>query len=110
MSTSTSTSATEFLAFVEREANLAPPHAERAVQATLETLGERISSGEADDLAAELPEPLRDWVRSEGNAEASTGVRARPFATLRETVSEKELSDTVAQLPDDYRALLARAE
>ena len=67
---STSMNATEFLAFVQREADLAPPHAERAVQATLETLGERISGGESDDVAAELPEPLRDWVRSEGNAEA----------------------------------------
>jgi uncharacterized protein (DUF2267 family) len=30
------------------------------------------------------------------------------FATLREALSDKEFSDTVVQLPDDYSALLAR--
>jgi uncharacterized protein (DUF2267 family) len=67
---STSMDVTEFLALVEQEGDLDPPEAVRAVQATLETLGERISGGESDDLAAELPEPLRHLVRSDGNAEA----------------------------------------
>jgi uncharacterized protein (DUF2267 family) len=65
---STSMNAIEFLAFVEREADLAPPNPVRAVQATLATLGERISGGESDDVAAELPESLRHLVRNEGNA------------------------------------------
>ena len=127
---STSMNVTEFLEFVEREADLAPPHAERAVQATLETLGERISSGESDDLAAELPEPLRDWVRSEGNAEAldfgeflrrvaerertdggSAQRLARAvFAALGRTVSVAELSDMASELPKDFEPLLAAAQ
>jgi hypothetical protein len=60
---STSMNATEFLAFVEREADVA------------------------------LPTPCGPCRR-----------RSRRSASG----SRKEFSDTVAQLPDDYRALLAR--
>jgi uncharacterized protein (DUF2267 family) len=126
----TSMDVTEFLEFVEREADLAPPDAERAVQATLETLGERISGGESDDLAAELPEPLRHLVRSQGNAEAldvdeflrrvaerertdvasaKRHVRA-VFAALGRTVSVAELSDMASELPKDFEPLLAAAQ
>ena len=57
-----SLNATEFLEVVEREADVAPPDAMRAVHATLETLGERISGGEAHDLAGQLPPELRQLV------------------------------------------------
>lgn len=127
---STSLNVTEFLAFVESEADLAPPDAWRAVQATLETLGERISSGESDDLAAELPQPLDELVHNEGNAEAldfdeflrrvaereradvasaERHVRA-VFAALARTVSVDELTDMASELPKDFDPLLAAAQ
>jgi uncharacterized protein (DUF2267 family) len=107
--------------------------AERALDAVLETLGERISGGEVDDLAAELPEPLRQPLK---RGDAASNGAARPlslqeflrhvaeregvtpdqaqqharavFLTLRESVSEKEFSDMAAQLPDEYTVLMAR--
>lgn len=127
---STSMDATEFIAFVEREADLAPPDAARAVQATLATLGERISGGQSDDLAAELPEPLRHLVRNDGNAaaldfdeflrrvaerertdvaSAKRHVRA-VFAALGRTVSVAELNDTASELPKEFEPLLAAAQ
>src|SRR5205823_4738114 len=42
---------------------------ERAVRATLVMLGTRIDPGEADDLAAQLPDSLGACVRHEGDAE-----------------------------------------
>jgi uncharacterized protein (DUF2267 family) len=127
---STSMNVTEFLALVEREADLAPPDAARAVEATLETLGERISGGESDDIAAELPAPLRHLVRSEGNAEAfdldeflrrvaereSTDVASAKrhvrvvFAALARTVSVAEMSDMASELPKEFEPLLAAAQ
>ena len=51
-----------FIATVEREADVPHDQAERAVTATLETLGERISGGEAHDLAGQLPPELQRLV------------------------------------------------
>jgi uncharacterized protein (DUF2267 family) len=39
-------------------------HAERAVRATLETLGERLTAGAATNLAAQLPVELGDHLRA----------------------------------------------
>lgn len=50
----------EFIEQVKSEAALASQkEAEKATQATLETLGERISKTEREDLASELPPKLR---------------------------------------------------
>jgi uncharacterized protein (DUF2267 family) len=103
-------------------------------EAVLETLAERISGGEVEDLAAQLPVELRPALER-GNAlshgaarrmsldefvtrvaeregvtpdEARDHVRA-VFLTLREAVSEKEIADLEAQLPKEYAAVLARA-
>jgi uncharacterized protein (DUF2267 family) len=122
-----------FITTVERETDASREEAERATRATLETLAERISGGEVDDLARELPPELHaplergkaqsnatarpmsldDFVRGiaerEGVTPAEAAEHARAvFATLREAVSEKEFADVAAQLPDDYRSLLAR--
>jgi uncharacterized protein (DUF2267 family) len=125
--------AAEFAESVARKANLNRSEAARATRAVLETLGERISAGQARDLAAVLPTQLRQPLER-GNA-ASNGV-ARPLsldefvarvaeregvpaqqareqaravlATLRESVGGKEFQDTVAQLPRDYTAILPR--
>jgi uncharacterized protein (DUF2267 family) len=122
--------------FVERvadRAGISEDGARRAVEAVLETLGERISGGEVDDLAASLPEefhePLRrgnelsngaarrmsldEFVRRIAEREGTTPDEAQEqaravFATLREAVPEREFDDVVAQLPRDYAALTAR--
>ncbi|GAA5197755.1 hypothetical protein GCM10023322_69650 [Rugosimonospora acidiphila] len=92
-------------------------------RATLVTLSERISGGEASDLAEQLPPRLRDWMLPTAeNAERfglaefmrRVGVhaelppdRAQPgvaavLATLREAVDGKDFADTLTQLPKEY--------
>jgi uncharacterized protein (DUF2267 family) len=123
-----------FIERVAERAGLAPDAALRASDAALETLAERISGGEVEDLLAQLPpefhEPLRrgdalsngaarkmtleQFVRRvaerEGVApdEARTHTRA-VLATLREAVTPKEWFDMTSQLPQDYTVVLARA-
>jgi uncharacterized protein (DUF2267 family) len=120
---------------VGRRADLDRLGAERATDAVLEALGERISRGEAEDLARELPRALHppldrgeietggearhmsleeflDWVATleptPVTRDAATVHAEAVFATLREAVSEKELSDLTAQLGDAYAPLFAR--
>jgi uncharacterized protein (DUF2267 family) len=54
----------EFIGAVQHRARLASRgEAERAVRATLETLGERIPEGLADKLAAQLPHEVGEHLR-----------------------------------------------
>jgi uncharacterized protein (DUF2267 family) len=117
-----------FIATVEREAEVPRDAAERAAGATLETLGERISGGEAHDLAAQLPPRLGDLVdRHAGDGpqpftaeefvqrvqarehvpalQAQRHVRA-VFAAMRETVTDDEIADLASELPRELEALL----
>jgi uncharacterized protein (DUF2267 family) len=117
-----------FIATVEREADVAHDQAERAVTATLETLGERISGGEAHDLAGQLPPELQRLVdRHAGDGprplsageffqrvqsreqvpimEAQDHVRA-VFVALRETVDPEEIADLASELPRELEMLL----
>ena len=48
----------EFIARVAENVGVSSAEAEKLPSATLETLAERISGGEARDLAAQLPLPL----------------------------------------------------
>jgi uncharacterized protein (DUF2267 family) len=126
--------ADEFVERVANRAGLDPDRAQQASEAVLETLGERIAGGEVEDLAQQLPGPLRlplqrGNARTNGKAmrmsldeflervteleevsldHAREHARA-VFRTLREAVSEKEVRDMFAQLPDEYRELLRRA-
>jgi uncharacterized protein (DUF2267 family) len=112
---------------------LEPDAARRAVNAVLETLAERISGGEVEDLIARLPIELRAPLRqgnatSKGNAtrmsldeflervaeregvgvlDARRHARAM-FETLREAVPEDEFLDATAELPNEYAAVGAR--
>jgi uncharacterized protein (DUF2267 family) len=119
-----------FITTVQRKAGLSRPDAERATRATLETLGERLSAGEARDLAAELPPELAPWLASDSNAqpfqvdEFVRRVAAREqvepddaerharavFEALGRTVSEDEVADMAAELPKDFAPLIAEAE
>jgi uncharacterized protein (DUF2267 family) len=124
----------EFLRRVADRAATDAATARRLADAVLETLGERIAHGEVEDLAAELaPElraplelgdaeshgraqrmPLDEFLRRiaerEGVARDVAPEHARAvFLTLREAVPEREISDVLAQLPDDYEPVLAEA-
>lgn len=119
----------EFLSAVQRRSGLDRDLAEAYVQATLNTLAERITRGEAEDLAAELPPALRPWL--EHTRAKAERVSAREFlrrvadrvpvldqpevetavsavlVTIRETVSGKEVRDMLSQLPDDMVVLFS---
>jgi uncharacterized protein (DUF2267 family) len=108
-------------------AGLPEPTVERVEHATLRTLGDRISGGEAKDLAAQLPGPLKgdletvpeqaeafdvdEFIRRVaerghvGSEEARTGAVA-VLTTVREAVTPGELDDVLSQLPQEYRELV----
>jgi uncharacterized protein (DUF2267 family) len=114
----------------ERGALSSKDESERAVRATLQTLAERIVGDEATDLAAQLPPEFGDALAgssAEGerfgldefvsrvatragldNAAAEQTAQAI-FAVIRDAVTPGGFDDVVAQLPNDYRPLLATA-
>lgn len=101
--------------------------AQALTYASLQTLGQRISGGEAEDLASQLPAELQpslleaDQAAEDFDAEdfarrvaeqvsvatdtARDGARA-VLETLREAVSPGEWDRVTAQLSEDYRALV----
>ncbi len=103
-----------------------PEEARRAITATLSTLSERISGGEASDLAAQLPEELKEpaqrsgeeaerfsyeeFLRRVGEREGANTDTARDHASavltvLREAVTGGQLDDIAAQLPQEFASL-----
>lgn len=120
----------DFVQTVEREAGLTPEEARRAARETLRTLGQRITRGEADDIAAFLtgelrdlltsvPEPaerfgLEQFVRRVAELEGVDEATAYPhvqavFVALGEAVAPQELRDMAAQLPKEFDPLLVAA-
>jgi uncharacterized protein (DUF2267 family) len=117
-----------FVQRVQERTGLDPARASRAMEAVLETLGERIAAGEVADLLARLPvqlhEPLRrgakafpearrmsldDFVERVAEREGSTPDVARRHAhavltTLREAVGE-EFFDVSVEFPPEYGVL-----
>ncbi len=105
--------------------------AETLVRATLQVLAQRISGGEARDIARQLPPPLDEWLRPEHEkAEpfdlevfvqrvadrtlvdvdaARVGVRA-VFRTLREAVTGDKFEDVLDRLPREYATLLDESD
>jgi uncharacterized protein (DUF2267 family) len=118
----------DVIRLVAQSAGIEPDAAERAVEATLSTLAERISAGEARDLAALLPPELAPWLGAteraqrfdaaefvrrvaarEGTDEATAERHARVvLAALAQAVGPKEFDDVMAELPSDFAPLLAR--
>jgi uncharacterized protein (DUF2267 family) len=116
-----------FLGLVQQAAGISRQQAETAARATLRTLAERITLGEAEDIVAYLPSQLRgdlmsapepaepygidEFVRRVADRErvgrdtAEEHVRA-VFAALRQSVAPAELSDVAAQLARDFAPLL----
>jgi uncharacterized protein (DUF2267 family) len=118
-----------FIATVRRAAHIPSEEAERAACATLQTLSERISAGETEDVAGRLPEQLRSCL-SAGEAQdpfhadeflrrvaeragldepaAQRDARA-VFSTLFRAVGPEEFHDLRSELPDDFDPLLDEA-
>ena len=101
--------------------------AERLEHATLRTLADRISGGEAQDLAAQLPGPLQDDLRPPREDAEAFGVdefvrrvaerghvdpgvartgAAAVLITVREAVTPGEFDGVLSQLPQEYRELV----
>jgi uncharacterized protein (DUF2267 family) len=103
--------------------------AEKATQATLETLTERLAGGEPRNLASQLPPGLAEYMRYEGEEtsnpfsldeffervnEKDEGVdqpRAVYHArvvmeVLQEAATQGEMDDVRSQLPDEYAPLV----
>lgn len=120
-------SAESFITTVAQLAgNISLDQAEKATRATLQTLAERIASGEARDLAAQLPPEIAPWLatttdaegfdaeefvrrvaqREEVDAETAERHAAAVFVALHRTVSRQEYRDLVAELSSEYARLL----
>jgi uncharacterized protein (DUF2267 family) len=110
----------EFIANVAQNADLSKEEAARLTRATLATLAERITGGEAQDLAAQLPDPLKTALNSaHENAEAFSVQEfvtdpdeaevaiAAVLASLRDAVTPGEFDDVLSQLPADFHRLAA---
>jgi uncharacterized protein (DUF2267 family) len=119
----------QFIDRVAERTRLSREHAATLTQATLQVLAERISGGQADDLAAALPDELAGALQKSPRAPAEgfdfnafvgkvrsrvpdlpyeaiiPGIRA-VLMTLRDAVPDKEFQDTMAQLPGGFRELL----
>jgi uncharacterized protein (DUF2267 family) len=122
----------EFIERVAQRAGVPRQEAEVLTRATLEVLAERISGGEAEDLAERLPEPLRNWVRPPDELAKGFGLKSfvrrvrdhaggvpSPVAlegiravltTLREAVGDPEFRDATAQLPEEFEEMLQPVE
>lgn len=121
--------AEEFIDRVAERTGLPREQAEHLTSAVLAVLADRISGGQALDLAAMMPEELAKPLRKApqklpekyGFAEFMEKVHQRAadvphelvprgilavMLTLREVAGEKELRDTLAQLPHEFRELL----
>jgi uncharacterized protein (DUF2267 family) len=122
----------EYDEFIDRVAERARVDREQAkvlTQTTLRVLADRISGGQAADLAVQLPEKLATPLQKSPQKPAEgydfdtfvgmvrrlatdvpdeavlPGIRA-VMLTLRDAVGEKEFRDTMAQLPHEFRELL----
>jgi uncharacterized protein (DUF2267 family) len=116
-----------FVRAVTARAGISRPEAAVLTRATLQTLGERLTGGEAADLAAQLPKELKEWLAGSAKptaeafrldefirrvseranvppGEARDGTRA-VFLTLRDAVTGGEFRDMMSQLPKEFAEL-----
>jgi uncharacterized protein (DUF2267 family) len=117
------------LTFEERVADLLGvpvDEAETLVEATLRTLAQRISGGEAEDLAERVPPHLRpllvkdreeaeafryeefvERVAEDADVDLTTAAQAvaAVLRVLRDVVGEKEFRDALSQLPKEFHDL-----
>jgi uncharacterized protein (DUF2267 family) len=119
----------DYRTFEETAANRAgikPEEATPVIQATLQTLAERITRGEAEDLASQLPKQMKEWLAKDREHadrfgldefirkvserasippdEARKDVRA-VFKTLHDAVTGGEFRHVMSQLPREFQQL-----
>ncbi len=120
----------EFIDTLKQYADLGTEEAERAVSATLETLGERLSTGEGRGVLQRLPSRAKPWVRSGDSSDpfdveeflrrvaereqVDVEVAARHarevFWVLGQVVGPEEITDIAAGLSEDFDPLLVEAQ
>jgi uncharacterized protein (DUF2267 family) len=121
----------DFIEAVAERADTSRGEAQALVRATLRTLAERISGGEAEDLRAQLPRELKgDLISPEENAqgfdvdefvrrvaertgldETDAGARvAAVLSVLRDAVSPGEFDDVIGQLGREFAELIEAAD
>jgi uncharacterized protein (DUF2267 family) len=120
----------EFVREVADRTGVSRDDAESLVRATLRTLAERLSGGEAEDLAAQLPKQLQaelippqeeaqgfdveEFARRVATrsgideADAGAGVVA-VLSVIRDAVSPGEFDDVLSQLGRDFAELVEAA-
>ena len=118
-----------FIATVEDTAHVSGEEARAAACATLTVLSERITAGEAEDIAVRLPPELRECIDPAGRPErfhvdefvrrvaervgadedAAEREARGVFAALWGAVGPDEFADMRAQLPKDFSPLLDEA-
>jgi len=118
-----------FIATVEGTAHVPAEEARAAACATLTVLSERITAGEAEDIAVRLPPELRECIDPAGRPErfhvdefvrrvaervgadedAAEREARGVFAALWAAVGPDEFADMRAQLPKDFSPLLDEA-
>ena len=120
----------EFIREVADRTGLSREEAESLVRATLRTLAERLSGGEAEDLRAQLPRqlqadliPPQEEARGFGVEEFVRRVAARSgldetdagagvdavLSVIRDAVTPGEFDDVLSQLGREYAALMGTA-
>jgi len=122
----------EIMQAVQTTADLdSPDQAKKAIQASLETLSERILGNEANELADQLPEEMGAYLRGregqtgerfsleefyrrvserEGVDGPTAAIHARAvFSTINHAVTAGEYGDIKSNLPPDYAELLQPA-
>ncbi|OBA64484.1 hypothetical protein A5647_02070 [Mycobacterium sp. 1100029.7] len=119
----------EFISLVAERSGFFEGDAVALTRATLATLADRISGGEARDLAAQLPSSLQDALlpaeedaeafsfeefvnrvseRSGRDTEAAEAAVGAVMATIRDAVTPGEFDDVLSQLPSEFQQLGAR--
>jgi uncharacterized protein (DUF2267 family) len=111
----------EFIDAVAERGGLSREEAEEVTHATLQTLAERITGGEADDVASQLPKRLQDDLRGAHEQaepfgleefkrrvservdvdDSADAIRA-VMTTLREALTGGEFDDLMDQLPVEF--------
>lgn len=113
----------EFIDSVARRSGTSPAQAETLTRATLQTLAERLTGGEARDLAEQLPREFREDLCNArepaepfGFAEFIQRTSARAgvditgadrsvvavFKTICTDITSEEFDDVMAQLPEEF--------
>ncbi|MEA2320356.1 MAG: hypothetical protein QOD81_206 [Solirubrobacteraceae bacterium] len=116
-----------FLTTIRQETGLDRDHVERAAMAMLTTLAERISGARAQELAEDVPEHLRLWLREakerpetfhveefvrrvaereEVDAETAARHARAAFTALARVAPAYEIDDLVDELPHEYEPLV----